>query len=173
MTTLSCEVVRDLLPTYVDGLASAETNALVEEHVEHCASCRSVLELMRADMGDSSAPGTDDQHEIDFLRRNRRRNGRIFLTSVVGALLVIALALAAKAFVIGSKTTPGSLASAATVEGTHLTLGLTPFDSASGIARVSLVEHDGVVGVSTRSVRASRKSTTLRYSSAAPTTSFI
>lgn len=155
MTTLSCEVIRDLLPTYVEGLTSDETNALVEEHVRGCEECRSMLETMRADMGGSPLPDADDQHEIDFLRRNRRRNGRILITSVVGALLVIALALAAKAFVIGSKTTPGSLASAATVEGTHLTLDLTPFDSASAIARVSLVEHDGVVDVSTRSVLAS------------------
>lgn len=155
MTTLSCEVVRDLLPTYVEGLTSNETNALVEEHVEGCAACRSMLETMRADMGSSTLPGEDDQHEIDFLRRNRRRNSRIILTSIVGALAAILVVLAANLFVIGSDTAPGSLASAATVEGTHLTLDLTPIDSASGIARVSLEEHDGVVSVRTRSVLAS------------------
>jgi len=155
MTTLSCEVVRDLLPTYVEGLTSNETNALVEEHVEGCAACRSMLETMRADMGSSTLPGEDDQHEIDFLRRNRRRNSRIILTSIVGALAAILVVLAANLYVIGSNTAPGSLASAATVEGTHLALDLTPIDSASGIARVSLEEHDGVVSVRTRSVLAS------------------
>jgi hypothetical protein len=100
-------------------------------------------------------PDADDQREIDFLRRNRKRNGRILLTSIVGALLVIALTLAVKTFVIGSETASGNLASAVDVEGTHLTLDLTPVDSASGIARISLEEHDGVVSVRTRSVLAS------------------
>lgn len=31
---LSCEVVRDLLPSYLDGVASGETKAAVERHME-------------------------------------------------------------------------------------------------------------------------------------------
>ena len=39
---LSCEVVRDLLPSYLDGVASGETKAAVERHMEECPDCRGV-----------------------------------------------------------------------------------------------------------------------------------
>ena len=33
---LSCEVVRDLLPSYIDGLTSPETSARIEAHLRDC-----------------------------------------------------------------------------------------------------------------------------------------
>ena len=37
---LPCAVVRDLLPSYVEGLTEAETTAAVKNHLESCESCR-------------------------------------------------------------------------------------------------------------------------------------
>ena len=37
---LSCNVIRDLLPLYRDGVCADETRTLVEEHLAGCASCR-------------------------------------------------------------------------------------------------------------------------------------
>ena len=36
---LTCAVVRDLLPSYVEGLTSVETNRAVEAHLTACADC--------------------------------------------------------------------------------------------------------------------------------------
>ncbi len=44
---LSCEVVRDLLPSYLDGVASGETKAAVERHMEECPDCRETLRRMK------------------------------------------------------------------------------------------------------------------------------
>lgn len=43
---LSCEVIRDLLPLYHDGICSAESRQLVEEHLKTCDVCRQELEDM-------------------------------------------------------------------------------------------------------------------------------
>ena len=40
---LSCDVIRDLLPLYADRAASADTAALVEEHLASCPACREEL----------------------------------------------------------------------------------------------------------------------------------
>ena len=40
---ISCDVVMDLLPLYHDGVSSLSTKKLVEEHLEECQSCRSLL----------------------------------------------------------------------------------------------------------------------------------
>ena len=113
MTSITCAVVRDLLPSYVEGLTSQDTNALVGEHLSGCASCRDVLATMRAEMGDTHELDGDEQHEIDFLRHNRRRNRRIVLGSALAAIITIGLVLALRAFLVGSATPAGSLATTA------------------------------------------------------------
>ena len=39
-----CDLIRDLLPLYVDGAASEESARAVEEHVAQCPECRQALE---------------------------------------------------------------------------------------------------------------------------------
>ena len=41
---MTCEVIRDLLPLYADGVASQESRALVEEHIRTCDECRALYE---------------------------------------------------------------------------------------------------------------------------------
>ena len=41
---LNCEIIKDLLPLYVDKLVSEETKNIVEEHIEECDNCKSTLE---------------------------------------------------------------------------------------------------------------------------------
>ena len=36
---LTCGVVRDLLPSYVEGLTSPESNTAVERHLSGCPDC--------------------------------------------------------------------------------------------------------------------------------------
>lgn len=44
---MECEVIRDLLPSYVDGLCSARSRELVEEHLADCPECARAAEAMR------------------------------------------------------------------------------------------------------------------------------
>ncbi|MGG5460099.1 zf-HC2 domain-containing protein [Clostridium sp. B9] len=41
---VSCSIIRDLLPTYIDGLGSEETNKYVKEHLDECKICRKEYE---------------------------------------------------------------------------------------------------------------------------------
>ncbi len=43
---ISCEIIRDLLPLYHDGVCSMESRRLVEEHLTECESCSSELLAM-------------------------------------------------------------------------------------------------------------------------------
>ncbi len=151
MHEINCNVIRDLLPGYVDGLASEDSRALVQEHVETCESCRAALEAMRAP---EPAPAAEKK-EIDFLKKNRRRNRRILLWSVAGALALAFLVLAARAFVVGSNGEPGWLYCEPAVDGSVLTLKAAPLDSAGAVAGMKFSENDGVVTVTTRHVVAS------------------
>ena len=69
---IPCEMIKDVLPSYVDKLTSDVTNNLVEEHINECKDCKNILEAMQ----DSSIGniGEDDKKEIDFLKKNRKKN---------------------------------------------------------------------------------------------------
>ena len=36
---MTCEIIRDLIPMYVDGTASEETGILVKQHLKECFEC--------------------------------------------------------------------------------------------------------------------------------------
>lgn len=40
---LSCEVIKDLLPLYYDGVCTLDSFALVHEHLQKCEKCRNYL----------------------------------------------------------------------------------------------------------------------------------
>ena len=44
---ISCNVIRDILPLYVENMASQDTRDLVEEHIASCENCKKRLEEMR------------------------------------------------------------------------------------------------------------------------------
>lgn len=46
---LPCEIVRDLLPNYVDGLTSDSSTDSVEAHLKQCKHCNEVYETMKKD----------------------------------------------------------------------------------------------------------------------------
>ena len=42
--TVSCDVIKDLLPLYAEDMVSSDSRKLVDEHLVECVQCRSRLE---------------------------------------------------------------------------------------------------------------------------------
>ena len=95
---LTCGVVRDLLPSYVEGLTSQETNTAVECHLADCPDCT----RLRADLAGETPPPPEEVKEVDYLKKVKRRGRRRVVTAVAVTVLVLALGIAAKLFLIGS-----------------------------------------------------------------------
>ncbi len=155
MNDLPCEVVRDLLPSYVDGLTSEMTNRLVDAHVETCAPCRSVLDAMRAPEEKPGSAGSEK--EIDYLKKNKRRNRAVVLWSLVGALTLALAVLLLRVFVVGEELYDSVVLYDVRVEGDKLSARTTCTDSARAITQVyySYNEEDGVVTLRFKGVLAS------------------
>ena len=45
---IKCEIIRDLLPLYVEELTSKESSEAVSEHLKICAECRKEYEEMKS-----------------------------------------------------------------------------------------------------------------------------
>ncbi|MBQ1391578.1 MAG: DUF4825 domain-containing protein [Firmicutes bacterium] len=163
MNKIPCEVIRDLFPSYIDQLTSPVTNEAIAEHLHTCDACRDVLAAMRGSEGDA-LPGTDgeamatetgteeDRKTLDFLKKNRKRNHRIVLVSLLAALLIAGGALAARAFLIGSESYADSVYWQADVDGKNLCLQSAVTDSMRTVSKVEFREEDGVVTATSRLV---------------------
>lgn len=84
---MKCCIVRDLLPGYVDGLNSEETDAEVKKHLENCADCRKICEQMSAELPKETLP---EKKEVDFLLKLkvRIRQKYVCYAFLIGAFLV-------------------------------------------------------------------------------------
>lgn len=79
--SISCNVIQDLLPSYVDEVCSKDTQVLVREHIAECQSCRQKLERMQ----DTEVVAEKLQkREIDYLKKfKRERVGAVMLCAFV------------------------------------------------------------------------------------------
>lgn len=150
---LPCELIQDLFPSYIEGLTSDVTNMIVEEHVAECDGCKNILEIMREPDARPVEPA--DRKEIDFLKKTRKRNHKIIAGSILTAIAVIFLVLAAKVYFIGSYIYGDSIACQVQVEENHLTLSGVALDDSQGISAIEYAEEDGVVTVSFKAVKES------------------
>lgn len=95
---LTCGVVQDLLPSYVEGLTSPESNTAVERHLSGCPDCAQ----LRAALAGETPPPPEEVKEVDYLKKVKRRGRRRVVAAVAVTVLVLALGIAAKLFLIGS-----------------------------------------------------------------------
>lgn len=85
---MKCEIIRDLLPSYVDGLTSAESNEAIENHLEYCPECQVYLESMKKEI--TGERGVLEK-DIDPFIRIKRETARkvviaVILTAIISAL---------------------------------------------------------------------------------------
>ncbi|MDR0530814.1 MAG: zf-HC2 domain-containing protein [Oscillospiraceae bacterium] len=76
MNELDCPIVKDLLPSHLEGLNSPETTAALESHLQGCESCRGVLEALRTHL---EAPEPGSQHKVRTLRKIKRKTIKAIL----------------------------------------------------------------------------------------------
>ena len=96
---MKCYVVRDLLPSYIDGLVSEETKKDVGEHLEDCGDCRKLYEQMKTPITPETVK--TDGKEVNFLRKIKKRTVRNIV--ITAAAIILVLGVLAWIFAIGTR----------------------------------------------------------------------
>ena len=87
---MKCEIIRDLFPSYIDGLTSRESNELIEEHLEECGECREYLDEMKEDIAGENQP-VKNKKAVQPFRKLRQKTRRKILLAAGGAVLICGL----------------------------------------------------------------------------------
>ncbi len=161
--TLPCEIVRDLLPSYAEGLASDVTEKAIKHHLEDCSSCLEVLAAMQADDKDVAGAISDtisesevlesETGEIDYLKKVRRR----FITGITICIAAAIIALCGLWTVqyrfntFSMQTTDiESAANSVSVENTTLEFSGKIKEDGRAITDINFVYNEGVVNISAK-----------------------
>lgn len=71
---INCEVIQDLMPLYADDLISISGRKLVDDHIQGCPECRSLLRSMTAPV--EPEPEMDDTACLKAIQREKKRQRR-------------------------------------------------------------------------------------------------
>jgi hypothetical protein len=84
---MKCEIIRDLLPSYVEGLTSDESNKEIEKHLKDCIECSNIHNEMKSEVKVESLACDSDRIKL-FKKLNKRVVKAVGLTIVVCAVIV-------------------------------------------------------------------------------------
>lgn len=161
---LTCEVVQDLLPSYVDGLTSDVSNQAVEQHMKTCESCRKLYSEMRepmngedvSEINDGQKADSKKSSEIDFLKKIRKKNRMRILAAVLIVVIAVGVGLWSKVYVVGQEVEQAEFVQAnVAVEDHKVSVQGLLLDATKGVSDVAFQEKDGIVTVSLRETRKS------------------
>lgn len=95
---LPCEIIKDLLPTYIDGLASAATSQAVEEHMKGCSECAALHNTMKKQcpMGTEEKTKDTETEKALFKKINKKLTRKTRNTAIAGIIAVIAVICASQ-----------------------------------------------------------------------------
>lgn len=84
-----CEVIKDLLPLYVDDVCSKESKKIIEEHLEICDSCKQYYDAMKS--SDNSIISEDKNNEIlaDSLQKVKKQIKAKHVLGIVATVVIM------------------------------------------------------------------------------------
>lgn len=87
---MKCEMIRDLLPLYIDGLTSEESNQQIEKHLKSCEECQLCYKEMTGDIGEIVPISESEVQEVDFLKKIKKKNRKKKICAFIGIALAVA-----------------------------------------------------------------------------------
>ena len=106
MSKISCGIIKDLLPLYIDGVCSSDSIDLIEEHLKECPLCEA--EFMNLQNNTDIKPEIDK--DIDKAVKNANKKIKKGKKKVVAATLSIVSVVFLIAGIIGYLIIPVKLA---------------------------------------------------------------
>lgn len=86
---MKCEIIKDLIPSYIDGLTSKESNYEIELHLETCEECRACLEEMRQNLATPKVEMEDKVYMQVLKKVKKIEIERVALVASIAAIIAV------------------------------------------------------------------------------------
>ncbi|ADL53074.1 zf-HC2 domain-containing protein [Clostridium cellulovorans] len=95
---ISCEIIKDLLPLYYDGVCSNESKVVVEEHLAHCDVCKAEIQSMYDTLSiDDIEQNLKEAEAVKKLSKEWKRG--MFKSLLKGILIAATIAIILYSFI--------------------------------------------------------------------------
>lgn len=88
---MKCEIIKDLLPSYIDNLTSDESNKEIENHIITCSKCKSELDNMNQDINIQTLE--INKKDIKPLKKFDKKYRNVFRNISICSLIIYLIAL--------------------------------------------------------------------------------
>lgn len=85
---MNCNIIKDLLPSYIDGICSEETVAAIEKHIEHCQGCKDIMQMMQQPTVQIVETNVEAAKE-PFKRINKKRRLQVITAILMTFMITI------------------------------------------------------------------------------------
>ncbi|WP_461204901.1 zf-HC2 domain-containing protein [Clostridium sp. DL1XJH146] len=88
---ISCDVINDLFPSYVEGLTSNDSNKIIEDHIQECTNCKETLELLKGDLQKNEEKSANlNDSSVKLFKRVRKKTFKyVGIALLIGILIGI------------------------------------------------------------------------------------
>lgn len=150
---LPCEIVEDLLPSYIDELTNETSRESVKGHLETCDKCRKMYDVMTGK--EMVSPDEEEKAEIDFLKKSRKVSRKRIITAVISTLTVIVLILGYGKFIAGKTCDPSMIDYELYVDKEFVNISGNIIDKSQGVQTVEYTIVDGTLNIDIKTTGAS------------------
>lgn len=93
MNEISCNVIKDILPLYIDGVVSDDSKRLLDRHLANCEKCRKEADILRSSLVLPSSPSVELSEAQHFKRLKKKLNIRRLFIILIALLLIVTLGM--------------------------------------------------------------------------------
>ncbi len=86
---MKCEIIRDLIPLYLDKVCSEDSRKLVEEHLAECSECRKYMKELETELEAVKQKKEEDLDEKRLLQEGAERMKEIGKKSIVEKMIIV------------------------------------------------------------------------------------
>lgn len=146
---MKCDMIRDLLPSYIEQLTSPYSNEEIERHLDSCEACRQFHREMSDDT-DFGMPVMDqgEAESVNYLKKVKKVNKRKLVLSISAVLILAAATI--WLFAIGTGVSSKDVDIAYKKTGSRLEVQLALGNGkdllVSGKSKFIYDENDNVIG---------------------------
>lgn len=94
MSEINCNIVKDLMPLYIDGIVSDETAGEIQEHIEQCNECQEEYKALTQNLTLPSNTNIQQENSRALKAFSRKLKSKKIMVSFISVIITVLVTFA-------------------------------------------------------------------------------